>query len=633
MISIRNSQSAALTRRTLLTSQQHNKQFGSAGNIGVTSFEKSKKNHQNLMKSESNSPGSIPTGLGPNTGVSGNPITVDLSPMMTGMTPQMEQSAVMYRLYRDIYYNDPISGSAVDLISSLPFSEFSLGGAGVQGKILATFMENIERLNIRTLLPEASTDYLVTGAHISSLVYNKEKKMFVDVIPHSIENCKIQPLPFFSQDPIITASFPADTKAALAGAGARRATMERMMGKDVLAKIEAGSLELDPLSTLFIPRRTFSDNSLSGYGTSYLKRILPLYLIEKNLYRGTLIESARRQRGILHLTMSNSDEWEPTVQDLEFLTELFMNADSDPLGAIIATRDGVSVEEIRQGGDFWKVTDFMDSAMPYKLRALGISEGFLNGDASYNAADQSLTVFVEMLRAYREMMTRKIFYNKLFPTISLVNGYTVNNKGKVSTNPGLSATLSPEDATFMLNDGSKLLIPTVSWAKQLKPEGDQAYMDMLNALTEKGVPVPLRILAAAGGLNMDELLKQRDEDLELRKQVVEYQKMVTKLAPPPAAEEGGGDDGGDYAEASTASAVLNAIGGRRTPLLNRNFGEKSEIVGRTKTGKRTVVYNQTAANARINQALARAMKDVSKKHDSTHTVKVTPPNSRERSPF
>jgi hypothetical protein len=231
------------------------------------------------------------------------------------------------------------------------------------------------------------------------------------------------------------------------------------------------------------------------------------------------------------------------------------------------------------------------------------------------------------------MMTRKVFYNKLFPTISLVNGYTVSPKGKISINPGLSSALSPEDAMFMLNDGSKLLIPTVSWAKQLKPEGDQVYMDMLTGLTEKGVPVPLRVLAAAGGLNMDELLKQQDEDLELRKQITEYQKKVAKLAPKPEGGEEGGEDERSESTATTASAVLNAIGGKRIPILNRNFGERSEIVGRTKTGKRRVVYDQTTANARINQALARAMKESSKKRGEDHVVKVMPASSRERSPI
>src|SRR5690606_40146240 len=63
-----------------------------------------------------------------------------------------------------------------------------------------------------------------------------------------------------------------------------------------------------------------------------------IWLMEKNLFRGTLVETARRQRGILHLTLGDGDQWEPTMADMQMAMELFQNADADPLGAVIATR-------------------------------------------------------------------------------------------------------------------------------------------------------------------------------------------------------------------------------------------------------------------------------------------------------
>lgn len=319
----------------------------------------------------------------PNTTVSGNAITIDMEPMLTGLVPSVEK--VLHKVYRDMYYNEAVAGCAVDLISTLPFSEFSLGGLASQKgdmrRVHRAYEETLERLNLRTLLPEMSVDYLVLGRHCSSLLYNKEKKSFTDVLPHDVDNLDITPLPFYSQDPIINVKFHDDVKAVLSRTDSPRiARIREHLGKAVIDKITSGSMELDPLSTIFIPRRTFSKNDT---GTSYLRRLLPIYLIEKNLYRGTLVESARRQRGILHVSLGDGDQWIPTVQDLEFITELFMGADSDPLGAIIATRTGIQVEEHRQGGDFWKVSDYEDTVLAHKLRALGISEAFLSGDATY----------------------------------------------------------------------------------------------------------------------------------------------------------------------------------------------------------------------------------------------------------
>lgn len=547
-------------------------------------------------------------GAGPNVSMSNNPITMDLEPLMTGITPLIEQT-YFHRLYRDMYYHDPVAGSAVDLISSLPFSEFTLGGIS-EPKITQVFSETLERLSLRTLLPEISTDYLVLGAHTSSLLYNAEKKLFTDIMPHAIENLTMEQLPFYSQDPIINVKFNKTVQDVLQKDTPRIRRIREQLGATILEKIASGSLELDPLTTLYIPRKTFSTTDM---GTSFYRRILPIYLIEKNLFRGTMVESARRQRGIMHISLGDGDQWEPSIADLDFVTDLFHNADSDPLGAIIATRLGVSVEELRQGGDFWKVTDFQDSVLPHKLRALGISEGFLSGEANYNTADTSLTVFIEMMRAYREMLTRKLFYDKLFPLISMLNGYTINSKGKVVVKDNLMANMNVEDAMFRMNDGSKLLIPTVHWVKQLKPEGDSTYMEMLGQMAEKGIPVPLRVLAAAGGLNLDDILRQQDEDIDARKRIKEYQDRLDAIAPKIAE---GGDDAAEAADRLIALASDCPSGrtrssvhsrGGKIALLNREFGEAGELRGVSKTGKAKVVRNQKAEQEKINRLIVASM--------------------------
>lgn len=553
----------------------------------------------------------------PSTSMSNMPITIDTDPMLVGLMPNNYK--VLYSLYRDIYYNDAVGGSAVDLFSSLPFGDFSIGGIE-DDRILSSFNENIERLGTKTLIPEMAVDQLVLGMHCHSLLYNKQRKVFVDVMPYSPENLSVQTLPFYSQEPIITATFPEQYKTAISQGGPRLERLRRLIGDTVFDKIKAGVLELDPMSTVYIPRKTFSDTDM---GVSYYRRLLPIYLIEKNLYRGTLVESARRQRGIMHLTMGDGDNWIPSPDDMDFMVDLFMNADTDPLGAIIATRAGVGVEEIRQGGDFWKVTDFSDSVLSQKLRALSISEAFLSGDANYNVNDSSMTVFLDTMGAYREMMTRKFFYEKLFPLVSMVNGYTVNKKGKIVIKDGLMDKLDPEEAMYMMNDGSRLLIPTVTWSKQLKPDGDNAYMEMLQSLSDKGVPIPLRIMAASGGLSLDDLLKQKDDDLATRKKLLEYKKAIDALSGPPAGEGGEGGDGEDFeAEASALSddarsaleGMSTVLGrsavqhGRGKPsILTREFGDAGELHNTSVTGKKSLLINQKAANEKINRRIARAM--------------------------
>jgi hypothetical protein len=579
------------------------------------------RNKSNRTSNDWTSESASPAGM-QNTSVSAMPIEVDIDPLLKDIvfSEDLEQKKLVYRLYRDIYYNDPVAGSAVDLMSTLPFSDFTLGGVSDK-KALSAFVETIERLNIRTILPDISTDFLVTGNFIGSLLFNATSKKFIDIMPHQGDNAKVESLPLYSQDPIITVAFPESTRALLADAtdSVRIRQLRERLGPDLLKSLSEPALELDPVSTIFLPRRSFS----TGEGTSWFRRILPIYLIEKNLFRGTLVESSRRQRGILHLTLGDGDQWEPTIADMDFMTDLFNNADADPLGAIIATRIGVSAEELRQGGDFWKVTDIWDSTAQFKLRAMGISEAFLSGEANYATADTGLTVFIDYIRAYRDMLTRKLFYNKLFPLISLVNGFTVNKSGKLIRKNNLMDSGNTEDYLNIMQDGSKLLIPNVHWAKQLKPEGDMQYMDMLQQLTEKGVPVPLRAMAAAGGFNLDSLLADGEDDEELLKRVSEYRKRMAEINKKygPKVEEDASGMGGFASDSidrlvglsnNTHSDVLATNGGRRPSLSQRDYGDKSEITDSTKTGKKKWVYNQKSANERANRNIEKALKNISK---------------------
>lgn len=563
-----------------------------------------------------------------NSSVGQLPIEVDVDPLLKDIvfSEDLEQKKLVMRLYTDMYYNDCVAGSIVDIKASLMFSEFTLGGI-LDRKVAEVFQENVERLNIRTLLPESSVDYDVKGAFVGSLLYNEERKVFVDIMPHGYENCKVDMLPFFGQDPLITVAFPESVRNTLNGSESPRIkAIREYLGPTVMQQIAKDALELDPKSTVYMPRKAFTNST----GVSYYRRILPIYLLEKNLFRGTLVESARRQRGILHITLDGNGEWEPTVADFNMITELFQNADADPLGAVIATRSGISLDETRQGGDFWKVTDVWDSTLSMKMKALGISESFLSGDATFSNQDTSLSFFIDGLRSQRDLQTRKILYNRIFPLISALNGFTLNNRGKLIRSGNVLDKIDPMGSMDILNDGTRLLIPSVHWAKTLKPEGDQSYLDMLQSLTEKGVPVPLRAMAAAGGFNLDMLLAAQEGDMDMTRRIAEYNKKVGEIKKEfgPAEAEGGADAA--FAAANyldnlsnrTKSDVLAQGSGRMVGLANRDYGEMFEVAGETHDGKKRYLHNQKLANERANRKIAKMLEDINQR-GNTHLSRTT----------
>lgn len=605
----------------------------SALDIGATSFERSDRN----MKATA--------GGFQNTSMSSMPIEIDIDPLLKDIvfSEDLEQKRLIERIYKDIYYNDPIGGSTVDLTAAMTFSDFNLGGIS-DPKASEIFKETLDRLNVRTLLPDASIDYQVTGAFVGSMPYSEARNTFVDIIPYQHANCKIDPLPFYSQDPIITTAMPESFKQIMKSDSPRVSKLREYLGENISSQLTQDALELDPLSTLYIPRKTFSTSA----GVSYYRRILPIWLLEKNLFRGTLVESARRQRGILHLTLGDGDQWEPTLSEMQVAMDLFQNADADPLGAVIATRMGISTDEIRQGGDFWKVTDLWDQTSQAKLRALMVSEAFLSGEASFSTGDTGLTVFIEYLRQYRDVMTYRMFYNKIFPLVSALNGFTVNRHGKLVKKGNLLSQVDIMRNHETLQDGSKLLIPSVHWSKSLKPEGDGSYMDMLQQLSEKGIPVPMRAMAAAGGFNLEQLLAGQEDDFRLIERVGKYRTKIEALKSqymPKSGEEGGDSMGlagvsdntikeltyelarNEMArESKTRSNVLSDNNGAMVGLANRTFPEHMhEVSGQEHSGKRRWLYDQKLADERANRKIAKQLEEIERK-GNTHMSRsyVTP---------
>ena len=260
--------------------------------------------------------------------------------MLSGLVGDNEKSN--YRFYRDIYSYDTTAGSAVDLMATMPFSPFQLDGCSVPGRV-KTYMAAIESLNFKTLLPEMAVDHMVMGACTMTPIYRANEKRFVDMISWQAENVTVTPTPFLGIDPLITIRPDEVMRAFLTSESEYFQKLRSNMSQDILDALHSSTIELDPLSTIFLPRKSFTFNHL---GTSYFRRILPLYLLEKALYRGTLIEAGRRQRAMLHIPMGD-DLWEPTSEEIQAVVALFQQADFDPLGAIVGTRSAITPTELR----------------------------------------------------------------------------------------------------------------------------------------------------------------------------------------------------------------------------------------------------------------------------------------------
>lgn len=508
--------------------------------------------------------------------------TANADGYLTGLMSETGQTAT--KAYRDMYRYDSVCGSAVDLQSELPFGDFSL--YGVDAKRLDTFQSAIANLNIRSAAAQMTRHYLVDGVYASTLVFDPKTATFTDQIPYAPESLTLDYTPLVSQDPVITVKVDSKFQQFLSNEGDQYKRIRKLIPQPLVKALQSGEFTLDPMSTLYMARRPF----LNGDPVSYLQRCLPVYLMEKTLYRGTLFETGRRQRANVHV-QAGDEYWEPTPEELGALANVFQQTDLDPMGAIVVTRNAINVSEFRQGGDFWKWTDAYDIFTTIKLKALGISDAFLSAESTYSNADNALVVFMENLNAYRDYYTHCNFTNKLFPLIAMVKGYQKSHAEQAAETYSLNIKQA--------NDYSQLDIPKVRWHKRLTAGNDANLFEALEKMSEKGIPVPYRLWIAASGIEPETLVNELEDDQKLKDQLDKLGNHVK--------DQASGDDlmgGGGWGEQASLLGGLSNI--KKIALLANDWGNLSDAHTEDSDGRRHFAMNQTQAHRKINERIAKA---------------------------
>ena len=510
---------------------------------------------------------------------------------LTGLlpaNPDLADSSSLALFYRDMYQFDNVGGAAVDIMSTFPFSDWELRGA--DNEQIKIFNDGLDRLNLKELLPQASIAYLTDGFYAGSLVYDPNAKNFMDILTHDSLQCAVTPSPFNNVDPTIRVTVSGSIQQFLNWSTEYATQYLATMPEKFIELLKSGSFILDPVTTLFLARRGLTDRAYM----SYLHRILPVYLIEKTMYRGTLVEANRRQRAMSHIT-AGDDIWTPTSEELSILVQQFQMAEQDPLGGWITTRNSVQVQDLRPGGEFWKWTDMSDILVNYKLRSLGISEAFLSGDASFAAAESAYSTFLETTNGYRTHLTNAIFYRKLFPLLAISNKLFKDPKKQKDTDRIV-------DFLFNANNKNNLIQPVLHWHKELTAKNEDNMMEMLEKVQEKGVPIPMKMWLAAAGIDKDTLIRDASEDKELQEKLNQVKKSMGGQEEEPQEDSGDVEDG---VEANFPSTSINSMFvPKRKSILDRDFGS-GEMFEVTKTGKRKNVLNQEAKQKDINWRIAK----------------------------
>jgi len=438
-------------------------------------------------------------------------------------TPRAKQTH--NKLMRQIYDFDPIAGPAIDLYSDLPWSSFDIGGIS-DPAILHIYEDALNNLKLEHYLPQITANYLVYGRICLHFLFDAGPGVWTNFILHDDDDIRITPVPLLNEDPLVDLMPSASLKAFIMSKDERAGVYKDMFPGDLIDKIERGEpIPMDNSNTLYLPRRSMASDHL---GTSMFSRIIGLITLERALFNAS-VSRAQRSAGtirILKMGRSGIDGWLPTDEEVTSAVTSLMMAEEDPVASIVGFKTSdVTVESIAGSGQdaLWKISDENSYIEAAKMKALGLSETMLSGDATYNNLDTSLSIFLEKVKTMRDFFTRKIIIERVFEPLAKAHGFYQKDsftKGRSLQPRGfMGGKVQIKDVS-----DSKLILPTIQWTKPLEPRMDSSLIELLDKAEEKGLPITLRKWATATGQNISEIQGQVADDIKLRKEFAEYQK-------------------------------------------------------------------------------------------------------------
>lgn len=432
----------------------------------------------------------------------------------------------MNKVVRLIYLTDPVAGPAIDFYREVPFGPVVLGGIKDE-KRLQFYYDAIDRLRLQRHLPWLAGDILVDGRLITHFLLNERLGMWEEMIIHDSDYVIVEPSPILGEEPTMDLIVPPQYQRWATSPDPRVVRQRRRIDKNLIRMMAAGAtIPLSPENTIFVPRKAAANDDT---GTSLSVRILPIIAIEWAYLQSEVTGLRRRAAPWTVVKAGIEDKWEPSPEEMMAIQDMLVAAEEDPVGAKLIFRNGVEIDQIGGHTEIAKWLEQFPSLKEAKLQGLGMNEAFATGEASWSYLESMLSLGMERIRNFRQFIALEVIQEGILAPLARLHEHYKRPQSDLDHRIRTSAKTD-----------DNLDIPSVEWSRSLQPTADRDYLDILDMLEQKGLPIPLRKWAQSGGYDLEEALDGMKSDLELRKTLAEYKKQIKSITPKEEEEEEGG---------------------------------------------------------------------------------------------
>jgi intein/homing endonuclease len=174
---------------------------------------------------------------------------------------------------------------------------------------------------------------------------------------------------------------------------------------------------------------------------------------------------------------------------------------------------GVQFELVGDPGRVMTIDKHWDLIERVKMVAMGISKSFVHGEVSYASAATGLTVFLQSLKARRQMFEAQWLMPKFFKPVSVINKWVKPSQAE------LSHRVRVRRSHRELLEDKRYIMPTLTWDRTLDPSIDAEMIRAMQALQQLGIKFSPSTLMSTVHRDFQEEIQQLARDGEHMKKM------------------------------------------------------------------------------------------------------------------
>lgn len=417
------------------------------------------------------------------------------------------------RYWRLYYKVDPIISTVVDLFADIIASDFTLVGEGVDGEVKDFYEYMVEETQVTSLFPYFIKEFLTLGEVIPHCVFNKDKQMWDSIMFHNPDQINVVDSPFVNIDPLIEFTPDESLKALISNSNPAIQEVISKLPPTLLQAIQSGgNIPLDTkLNATFLARKV---HPYDIRGTSIMTRLYRVLMYEDAVVNAS-IATARRHAGPLKIAKLGDAamNWVPDEEFEGKIIELLAAAEMDP-HAFLVLPWFVQFEAFGTTERMMSISREWDVIERIKLTALGVSQGFLHGEATYASMKGNMQTLLMRLRSLRLFFEDSWWYPKYFRPIAEMNEFIKPSQAEVTHR------LRIKRSRRELIEQNKYIIPKMQWSRALDPRVDQELLEAFEQIvTRLNLPISSSTIYAAAGLDVEEELQNMVQDAKAEREI------------------------------------------------------------------------------------------------------------------